>query len=410
MELRRQALEAFLREGDKSPPPVFAGRQAILDDLEVAARSVWNVQGEGKRGRAGMTRIIQGAPGAGKSALLAEIARRVPAPVRVLTLNSADVISPTDILVPLAQLANPDAAPSFLARCTQTRALSGSVGLPGLKAAGRVESALARNDAQPTLSAFRDWVCDLDPGTGITGPVIIAIDEAQRINESPVAPLARLLQGLHDNSVGLPIALVLAGLSDTADCMTAMGLSRGVTVHPVGALHGDDITALMTGFCVHFGIDPEGYRGYLQRLATPCEGWPRHLHFALTALATSALETGGDLARVDWATAEQDAAKSRTHYYRAQQSPLMRESVSLVAAVLRDLEPNQSRVDVINSLVRNARGPESGIEWQIPDGMTPRNFADHLIHQGALQEMPDHTITCPIPTFRTHLIKAGRLA
>lgn len=56
----------------------------------------------------------------------------------------------------------------------------------------------------------------LDAGAGITCPVTIAIDEAQRFTDNKDTSLAKLLQGLHDNFADLPFTLVLAGLGDTA--------------------------------------------------------------------------------------------------------------------------------------------------------------------------------------------------
>ncbi len=410
MTLHRAALEEFLRTSEGSAPPVFTGRTEILEDIKTAAAHAWMGTAASMHGHAKDTRILQGAPGAGKSALLAELAKQAPPSARVLNLNSADITNPADILIPLARLVNPHAASSFLARYRQVRRVEGRVNVLGTGAGGQIATMQTHSEPQPTLTAFRDWVRGLDPGAGIIGPIIIAIDEAQRFELGMMDPLAKILQGLHDNSTYLPLTLVLAGLSDTADRAAAMGLTRGLTVHTVGALSDDDVWSLMNDFGTHFGLDSSGCGEQLHRLAAPCEGWPRHLHFALQALSHAALIENGILARVDWCRIEEDAAASRTRYYRGQQSPVMRMAVSLVAAVLRDLKSHHNRVDVINSLSHHARDSGSGIEWQLPEGMTPCRFADHLIHQGVLQEMPDGILTSPIPSFRTYLVAAGRLA
>ncbi len=238
-------------------------------------------------------------------------------------------------------------------------------------------------------------------------PIVVAIDEAQRFKRDNEDPLAKLFQDIHDGC-NLPLTLVLAGLSDTADRMAAMGLARGLTIHPIGALPASDAISLMHGFCVHFGMDRGSHDASLAHLAEPCEGWPRHLHFALRALGRAVLATEGDLACVDWEQIEAEAAESRIHYYQGQQSPAMQTSLSLVAAVMRDLMPGQRRFDIINSIMAYEEACP-GRQWCLPKGMDADLMADHLIHQGALQTMPDGTITAPIPSFRTHLVAAGRL-
>ncbi len=39
--------------------------------------------------------------------------------------------------------------------------------------------------------------------------------------------------------------------------------------------------------------------------------------------------------------------------------------------------------------------------------MTAQSLTDHLLHRGALQETPDGSLTFPIPSFRTYLVRAG---
>ncbi len=85
---------------------------------------------------------------------------------------------------------------------------------------------------------------------------------------------------------------------------------------------------------------------------------------------------------------------------------------ALVAAVMRDLQETHRKPDIIDSLRDHIRqaGADAPTRMQIPKDMTPLAFADHLIHRGALQETPDDTITCPIPSFRNWLIEEGGIA
>ncbi|MCY4463708.1 MAG: hypothetical protein OXC26_25435, partial [Albidovulum sp.] len=85
-------LREFVAAGEKSPPPVFVGRTEAIADIEAAARRAWK-PGASNQGEPGATRILQGAPGAGKSSILAEMEFRslraaAPGSPRVLVLSS----------------------------------------------------------------------------------------------------------------------------------------------------------------------------------------------------------------------------------------------------------------------------------------------------------------------------------
>ena len=91
-------LESFLVQTEGAPPPVFVGREGVIGDIALAAGQAWKGTGSGRRGMAKATRIVQGAPGAGKSSILNEIAQNperlrregVPVPL-VLVLKSGDI-------------------------------------------------------------------------------------------------------------------------------------------------------------------------------------------------------------------------------------------------------------------------------------------------------------------------------
>jgi len=72
----RNGLQTFIDGGEKSPPTIFAGRRRLLEEIEKAGRLVWQGAGAKAHGIPGKTQIIQGAPGAGKSSILAELQAR----------------------------------------------------------------------------------------------------------------------------------------------------------------------------------------------------------------------------------------------------------------------------------------------------------------------------------------------
>ena len=236
-------------------------------------------------------------------------------------------------------------------------------------------------------------------------PVIVAVDEAQALHGPAHASHALFLRGIHEASADLPLSLVLAGLGDTRDAAHEMDLTRGTTIHEVGGLDATDCATLMQGFCRHFGMDPAGHEARLDALAAPCEGWPRHLHFAMQALAEEAVRCEGKLARVDWARVGSEAAESRARYYQHQQSAAMQESEGLVAVVMSKLAEGTRMAGALRLIEENVVDAVAG--HRLPEKMTAKAFYTHLVHRGALQKRVDGTVHCPIPSFRTHLVRAG---
>ncbi len=407
---KREELEQFVRRGEKSAPPVFVGRERIFDDILTIAGEAWTAE---NHTLPGVTRILQGAPGAGKSATLAELEK-------ILTTGTNAPNIPTPRILSVTSSMLEESVHSVLSRLYTIGGLDPGVwrerGRTFLKGSREVLDSVSIGGTTFKLSKTDlgglEALKRVLPPHRWTASVIVAIDEAQNLPAHPNTPTGILLRALHEGQTGLPLTLVLTGLGDTVDHAANMGLTRGLTIHMIEALETDDVTQLMTGFCAHFGMDCQGFERQLDALAAPCEGWPRHLHVTLAALASEVLATHGDLRPIDWNQVRAAAAAGRRRYYQRQQSAEMRRAAALVAAVMRDLQETHRKPDIIDSLREHIRqaGADAPTRMQIPKDMTPLAFADHLIHRGALQETPDYTITCPIPSFRNWLIEEGGIA
>ncbi|MCY3879028.1 MAG: ATP-binding protein [Rhodobacteraceae bacterium] len=404
-------LEKFIESSEGKDPPVFAGRQDELDALSHAAGSTWSLAREvGSRGLSKRTRIIHGAPGAGKSSLLSELARRLHAspaetgqPRLLYTTSSAVSEDTSDILAQLENLArlDTDSWNQRLKRVASHFNFSAGAGPFGVG----FNPMDATHGRPRTVSELKTRL----PADRWQAPVVLAIDEFQNITDGMHMPEVKLtLQSLHEAVHGLPVLLVLAGLGNAPAIAGGAGLTRGLTTTGIGCLEAEEARGLVRGWCRHFGVDPAGHGERLDRLAADTEGWPRHLHFALQALAGEMVRPGvdGQLSGVRWSVVMERNLELRRNYYNRQQSPVMRESAYLVAAVLRDLELDNSRGGVKNSINRRA-GSQPDTRWDLPSGMDASEFAGHLVHQGALQENDNGEVVCPIPSFRSFLVKRG---
>ncbi len=407
---QKRKLESFLDLTEGAPPPVFVGRAEVLDDIAKAARQVWKGSGDNKHGAEKTTRIIQGAPGAGKSSIVHQI-RHNPerlhtesvgkAPL-VVTLKSGDIGGAADILQPLARSINPTAAEEFLSHSVRTSGEEAGIGLGPVKAFGKQETTMEPARPRMHWDVFGKWV---EQHGGFDRPVVLAIDEAQRLDHDQKHPVSKLFQSLHDGC-GLPIALVLAGLSDTEYSARKMGLTRipHRQKHNIGCFPDHEVQELMERSCAHFGIGIAGFGHEIDRLIQPCDGWPRHLHIVLRAFAREALRTGGDLGKAAWERIRVEIRTGRDGYYDGQFSDVMREAKSLTVKVMAELNNRHDREQIIRLIEECRADPQN---YGFPDKMNAKEFFVHLLHQGALHEESIDRFVCSIPSFQTYLLEQG---
>ncbi len=396
MPVDYEGLREFLKRGEGASPPVFVGRREIIEAIMVASTKPSD--------EAKMTQIVQGAPGAGKSSLLKELLRqaREAGNAHVPILLTGEINEPVDILGPIARMLSEKHAPKFLAEHSHTRGFG--LGVDTDSVGARIGRSRTRTEAVPaaTWDSLRLWATA--SGCLPDRPIILTIDEAQRFRLEPDAPVAKTLQGVHDGTTGLPVVLVLAGLSDTAERARRMDLTRGHAIHEVRPLTRDETMDLMSGFCGKFRIDSSRHLPQLEALSSPCEGWPRHLHFTLRALTRETLRNHGDMNRFDWAQLERQILDRHRKYYWDQNSLDMRRADILTSRVMAGLK-NGMHYRQMQELVENSVVDRPG--QRLPKGKDAESFLDHLIHQGALYIRMDNSVYSPIPSFRSFLIDQG---
>ncbi len=416
----RDALAQFARRGEKSAPPVFIGREAILKDIIDRAEEGWKNNHQGEPGH---THIIQGAPGAGKSSIIAELEKILNtdgqtttgwskgAP-RMVILSGSEVRSPEIVLRHLARLVDAQKAQDLFAEKSKFWKAAVKFNLPVVGAEASRERETTSPAPSATLSLFKEWLT-LAKRT-LKGPIIIAIDEAQNLPRGKELPSSQFLQDIHENTSHLPISLLLAGLSDTHAHVASLGLTRSLEVHAIGRFTRAESIDLMQKWCAHFGLTVGAQQPRLNAYCQLADDWPRHLHCAQKALAqvlveksnadatfTGALDTVTDL---EWQRATTQFARYRAEYYRDRVSPEMRTYQPLMVTVMKTVHPQISRTEVLDVVAGDSKQPH--FPYYTNDTL---DFFNHLVHQGALQEDAEGFVSCPIPSFRTWLMESVRL-
>ncbi len=412
--LRREHLQHFVNMQEKSYPPVFVGRETIINKILAIAETT-RIEATGIPGN---TTVIQGAPGSGKSSVLGHLARhntddRAPKTLHISSVELDENF--TDVLLAIAALGRTDKSKLKYMAMKTTRSV-GSLAL--LDAIGLINMNLQdlkdlfwSHDIQNIMSLHKAF-----PADQWDTPMIVAIDEAQNLPPGRVSQPAKFLRTLHEAVTKLPLTLVLAGLGDTQSVIRSMGLTHGLRPHPLGCFDAEELDELTGAWCAHFGITVGAQRDRIDRLMSPTDGWPRHVHWAQQALAEALLVPGvdGDADRItDWTTVHHRSDQLRHGYYQTQFSDVMDYSPKLTAQILYDVALAEMQGNILNaSQIRKkiksyCESDRTG-DFECPPEHTYAEFITHLIHCGALQQDPDNDgILCPIPSFQSYIIARG---
>lgn len=414
----REGLNAFCHQSEGILPPVFKGRKTILATLRQQGentRRVEQIPGHTirkvtMRGIPKVTQILQGAPGAGKTSVLAKLQEQCAADEQ----NSAPrvvIVSSENIIGGLPQVLTLIRAAGELSS-SKWKNLIARVGLNlTANSFGDISASVGWKMNAPDIPTTLDQLAAISPSRRWKIPVIVAVDEAQNLSGERDTDHARFLQSIHNASTGLSLTLVLAGLSDTKNRAQLIGLTRGVTTHNLHCLSISDRNDLVIAFCGKFGVDVRGYEPKLEALAESTEGWPRHLHFTLQALGKELLRVNGSVPDVQWSDVALTAGQSRVTYYQHQQSEIFMALKPLIGAVMEEHQRGDGFKTITNNIRKNLQ-PEmlDDLSDDVPElARFPRHLFQEMVHQGVLQEYAPDQFFSPIPSFRRHLIKDGLL-
>ena len=400
-------LEAWLRRTDRSEAgrePFFRGRDAEYGVYRSAVTSL----GEGIIG--GGTMVFQGAPGAGKSALMAECMEAVKChstpgdPWVAVAIRPETLKSAVDVMMRLIEAANAESERlSQMASGTVAGKLgkllevgrqfygelsARGMGVAGVSVGGRPEAGGSGDADIPAERVFR-------AAAPLLGDfhLVVLVDEAQN---TPVSETTRGVMGcLHDPPGELPLVSAFFGLSDTQQVLRECGLSRFadervVTLERLPA--GDAASAIRSAFDAYgFTGTPEDREVWVNELAGLSQGWPQHINRVAVAAARVIRDNGG---RIDGTLLEQtleSGRKRKDAYYAGRlaagsRPPWVYRQMALAASEKGGVLPHDD--------LRQFLAQESLEE-----------FLANALHAGLLAEtkhLPYH-YQIPIPSFGDYL-------
>ena len=401
-------LEVWLKRTDRAE----SGREAFFrgrDKEYEVFRSAVTSLGEGIVG--GGTMIFQGAPGAGKSALMGECMEAVrrhstpEAPWVAVSIYPGSLQSPAYVVEAMVSATNTES--ERLRQITP-----GSVGAKALDEFLDLGRSLYRELSQRGGGAFglsvggrRDGGVTTEQVLHNAAPflrnfhIVVFVDEAQN---TPAESTTRdVLDCLHRAPHGIPLVAAFFGLSDTQDVLRQCGLSRfadGRVVNLESLAREDAACAIGDALAAYdFTGTPEDRAVWVERLTELSQGWPQHINRVSVAAARVILEHGGRMEGHLLEQALQRGKERKDDYYAgrlaAGSSRAWVYRQLALAAEERDGVLSYDRIDRLTEGARNRTGE------------TVNHFLTDALHAGLLaptNNLPDH-YNIPIPSLADYL-------
>jgi len=239
---------------DRGLLPYFRGRKEILQTFKDYLEHY-------KKEKSGTTFLIQGAPGAGKTALLDKISSKASKKDwAVAKIRIKDLYSPISM------------AQSLGKSYTIAKEYSAKVGIQFFEG-GRVRNLAGHASVEQILE-------HLSPENGL----VLVLDEAQRLRNIPDGSDNKISAGdtldmIHNGDVGKPVMLLAAGLGTTDRAFNSLGISRFVkncTIQ-LGALDKKSERAVIQDWLIEEGKAIGHPNAWIDAIVNETHGWPQHI-------------------------------------------------------------------------------------------------------------------------------------
>ncbi len=318
---------------DRGPSPYFHGRKAIRRDFaELLKRS--------KDTNTGTTFLIQGASGAGKTALLYECQKyALEAGWNVALISPTALWDTNELLNALGK-----------GRKMQLTRGSGKFGVNALiKIKAGVDFTLLEKDRTP-----------LEILSGTKKPLLLILDEAQVLSTEGIPPTnhrstaTSLLTFIHNGNLGKPAILLVAGLGTTIASFGKLGISRfgRNCVVELGALSKESERLVIEDWIKKEGSGQGDSSAWLDAIAKETHGWPQHIQ-CYADLASKYLKANGGAMTPDGLNSVLETGhKARKVYYKQRVVDLFADQIQCLANSIPDQQSEQPapRIEIMSAL------------------------------------------------------------
>lgn len=360
---------------DRGPAKHFHGRTGALQKFAEAMEAA-------KKG-AGTIFLIQGAPGSGKTALLAKC-QEVAAAKKWQTarITPEAFWNPNALLDALGQDRDPVQKESGW-----STAAEGEAGLPGLgsaKGSGAYESRKI-HAPRTTLDVLNDE----------EDALLLILDEAQTVAEKILNehhPQARIvLDKIHNGDVDRPVILAAGGLSTTSEVFHDMGVSRfeARSFVGLGRMREAYTRDIIRDWLIKDGGAKEDPAPWIDAITPETYGWPQHIMSYIRPAVWHLVAHEGEMNNEGLQGVLEEGRDGRTQFYKARAKGFFEEHRTCIARAFASVREDytQTRTAIMAFLVHDFGQSEAEFIFK------------RALHKGILDDLGGHLVI-PIPSMR----------
>ncbi len=320
---------------DRGPAKYFHGRKEILSNFnELTERAV--------QAKSGTTFLIQGAPGAGKTALLEECEKMA----KDQGWKTAKIDPPA--------LWDPEALRDFLG-LRKFSITGGSLQLgPKNVASAAITVELTSRTIGKILRKGKQ-------------PLLLTLDEAQTLGTTSAPPsdqtrtVTNVLKAIHNGNLNYPVILMAAGLGTTVDAFESLGISRfsGKCFVELGALSKESERAVIHDWLKKDGGAKGDPEEWIDAIAQETHGWPQHI-LSYVEPAGRQLDAKKKAMTTEGLNAVLEAGRVfRSRYYERRADGISRKQRRSLAKLIADVPLGEGldKEDIMASLAQEY-GPD----------------------------------------------------
>jgi len=387
-----------LKLTDRGHTRYFHGREKILanfsDELSAAIDEYYR--------ESGTIFLIQGAPGAGKTALLYRFRDLAAAggdevggkKWRVLRIGKNALYNPTVLMS--------DADETYKSEKTAEWSARAEVGFRGLFSGGGARKASHRSADVP-IPKLLEQLADKKP-------LLLVLDEVQtlgrRLDSEKTDLLEAILERIHNGEFKKPVVLACGGLGNSSEVFAGLGISRFKTncLVNLGQLSEAAERAVIRDWLVKEGEAQEAdIQPWITAISKETYGWPQHIAIYAQTAAKRLKVLSGQVTPegLDWVLTNGRIGKR--NYYRQRSDFLSRREVKVFALATQDVSSSEGmdREDLLERLMdRGSMSEEKAFR-----------LFQKLLHKGVLARVDSdyEAYDIPIPSMKDHLFGAAGL-
>ncbi len=315
---------------DRGPSPYFHGRESIQRDFK-------KILERAHASKTGTTFLIQGAPGAGKTALLYQMEKEaLDRQWEVVYINVQDLYNPAHLAQTFGE--------SYVTRKQTATNLDAKV-------LSREYIKEVAGDSS-VIQVLKSLISD--------SGVVLILDEAQRIAAFAGKPeelkVMELLDVIHNGKLGQPAILLAAGLGQTKASFGKLGISRfgRNCVVELGTLSKESERLVIEDWIQKEGRGQGDPSAWVDAIARETHGWPQHIQ-CYADLASEYLKANDGAMTLDGLTSVLEAGhEDRKVYYKQRVDDFKPSEIQCLAKAIADVQPGipMDDVDIVSSMAQ----------------------------------------------------------